>query len=123
MTLTILSLEDLWRFLFVVVRLSAIILPLPFFGSRMLPVQLKIVLVLMLSMSAYPAVQTQKILLRLGPVHVAVLLLGGLCIGLLIGFVAPLLFAGIQLGGELMSQQMGLSLASLLDPENAHQSS
>jgi flagellar biosynthetic protein FliR len=123
MTLTILSLEDLWRFLFVVVRLSAILLPLPFLGMRLIPAQLKVVLVLVMSVGVYPAVQTQPILIPLGPVHLVVLLLGELCIGLLIGLVAQVLFSGIQLGGELMNQQMGLSMASILDPENAQQSS
>jgi flagellar biosynthesis protein FliR len=37
--------------------------------------------------------------------------------------VAQVLFAGVQLGGELMNQQMGLSMASLLDPQQPQQSS
>jgi flagellar biosynthetic protein FliR len=123
MTLTLLNLDDLFRFLFVVVRLSAIVLPLPFLGARMVPAQLKVVLVVVLSVSVYPAIQTQKILMPLGPVHLAVMLLSELCIGFLIGFVAQVLFAGIQLSGELINQQMGLSIASLIDPVHNQQSS
>ena len=42
-------------------------------------------------------------------------------IGLTIGFVVQLLFAGIQLGGEIISQQMGLHMATIFDPHNTQQ--
>lgn len=121
MTLTIASLEDLFRFLFVLTRLGAMLLPLPFLGSRIVPVQLKVVFVLVLSVSVYPAVQTQPVPVPLGPVHLAGLLLGELFTGLLIGYAAQALFAGIQLGGEVMNQQMGLGLVHLFDPQNTQQ--
>jgi flagellar biosynthetic protein FliR len=123
MTLTILSLEELWRWLFLTVRLSALLLALPFFSTRMLPAALKVICLVTLSVSFYPIVQQQPVPIPLGPVHLGLLVLGELFVGLLIGFVAQLFFAGIQLGGELMNQQMGLSLATILDPQNGQQSS
>ena len=39
-----------------------------------------------------------------------------LLIGFTIGLSAQLIFTGIQFGGELISVQMGLSTATLLDP-------
>jgi flagellar biosynthetic protein FliR len=122
MTLTIPDLTDLLRFLFVAVRLSAILLPLPFLGARMVPSQLKVIFVLVMSLSVYPAVQNQPVPIPLGPVHLGVLVCSELCLGLLIGFVALVLFSGIQLGGELMNQQMGLGIASLLNPESTEES-
>jgi flagellar biosynthetic protein FliR len=123
MTLTLLTLEELWRFLFLTVRLSALLLALPFMSSRVVPAPLKVVLVVTLSCSFYPIVQHQSLPLPLGPVHVGWLILGELFVGLLIGFAAQIVFASIQLGGELMNQQMGFSLASILDPQNGQQSS
>jgi len=121
MTITILSLDEVFRFLFLMVRLSAMVLPLPFLGSRMVPAQLKVVFLIVLSCGLYPAVRMQKVPIPLGPGHLSLLLLGELSIGLLIGFVAQVMFAGIQLGGELINQQMGLSMASVLDPQNNQQ--
>jgi flagellar biosynthetic protein FliR len=123
MTLTLLSLEELWRFLFLTVRLSALMFALPFFSSRVIPAPLKVVCIVTLSVSFYPIVQRQSIPVPFGAVHLGLLILGELLVGLLIGFVAQVLFASIQLGGELMNQQMGLSLASILDPQNGQQSS
>jgi flagellar biosynthetic protein FliR len=41
---------------------------------------------------------------------------GELAIGLLIGFVASLLFSGVRLAGQLIDQDMGFSMAAVLDP-------
>ena len=40
----------------------------------------------------------------------------GIVAGLLIGFIPLLLFAGVQLGGEISGFQMGFGIVSVLDP-------
>jgi flagellar biosynthetic protein FliR len=84
-------------------------------------VQLKVLLILMLGVALYPLVQIQQVVIpqRLG--HLGLVVVSEMLIGLTIGFVAQILFAGIQLGGELISQQMGLNIATIFDPHNAHQ--
>ena len=96
-------------------------LSLPLLGSRNLPAQLKVLLILMLGVALYPLVQIQQVVIpqRLG--HLGLVVVSEMLIGLTIGFVAQILFAGIQLGGELISQQMGLNIATIFDPHNAHQ--
>jgi flagellar biosynthetic protein FliR len=121
MTLTILSLEELLRFLFLMVRLSALIMALPLFSGRVIPAPIKVVCIVTLSVSFYPLVQQQPVSIPLGAVHLGLLILGELLVGVLIGFVAQMLFAGIQLSGEIMNQQMGLSFANILDPQNDQQ--
>lgn len=78
-------------------------------------------LILMLSVALYPLVQTQQVVIpqRLG--HLGLVVVSEMLIGLTIGFVAQILFAGIQLGGEIIGQQMGLNFATIFDPQNAHQ--
>jgi flagellar biosynthetic protein FliR len=41
-----------------------------------------------------------------------------LMIGLILGLSVKIIFAGIQLGGELAGFQMGLSLANVVDPQS-----
>lgn len=96
-------------------------LSLPLLGSRNLPTQLKVLLILMLGVALYPLVQIQQVVIpqRLG--HLGLVVVSEVLIGLCIGFVAQVLFAGIQLGGELISQQMGLNIATIFDPHNAQQ--
>jgi len=121
MTLSLLTPETLIVFLLLTVRLGAIVLSLPLLGSGNVPAQVKILFILMLSVGLYPLTQAQQVVIpqRLG--HLGLVIVGEMLIGLTIGFVAQLLFAGIQLGGELMSQQMGLHVATLFDPHSAQQ--
>jgi len=121
MTLALLTPETLIVFLLLTIRIGAIVLSLPLLGSRNVPAQPKVLLILMLGVALYPLVQTQQIVIpqRLG--HLVLVVVSEMLIGLTIGFVAQILFAGIQLGGELISQQMGLSIATVFDPHNAQQ--
>ena len=121
MTLSLLTPETLIVFLLLTIRIGAIVLSLPFLDSRNIPAQLKVLLILMLSVALYPLVQSQQVVIpqRLG--HLALVVVSELLIGLTIGFVVQLLFAGIQLGGEIVSQQMGLNIATIFDPNTAHQ--
>ena len=123
MTLSLFALDDILRFWFLLIRLSAMVLTLPLFSFRTVPSHLKIVLIVALSVSLYPAVRTQQMPVLQGPMHLGILLLGELFIGMLVGFLVQVLFASIQLGGMLMNQQMGLSMANILDPQNGQQTS
>jgi flagellar biosynthetic protein FliR len=96
---------------------------LPLFSGRIIPAPIKGVCIVALSVNFYPLVQQQPVPIPLGPVHLGLLILGELLVGMLIGFVAQILFAGIQLSGEIMNQQMGLSFANIVDPQNGQQSS
>jgi flagellar biosynthetic protein FliR len=121
MTLALLTPETLIIFLLLTLRIGAIVLALPLLGSRNVPAQPKILFIFMLSVALSPLVQIQQIVIpqRLG--HLALVAVSEMLIGLTIGFVVQILFAGIQLGGELISQQMGLNLATIFDPHNAQQ--
>src|SRR5262249_4557503 len=105
------------------IMIGASVLSLPLLDSRSIPAQLKVLLILMLGVALYPLVQTQQVVIpqRLG--HLALVVVSEMLIGLTIGFVAQVLFAGIQLGGEIVSQQMGLHMATIFDPTSAHQAS
>src|SRR5215475_619456 len=123
MTLSLLTPETLIIFLLLTIRIGAIVLSLPLLGSRNIPAQLKVLLILMLGVALYPLVQTQQVVIpqRLG--HLGLVVVSEMLIGLTIGFVAQVLFAGIRLGGEIISQQMGLHMATIFDPTSAHQDS
>jgi flagellar biosynthetic protein FliR len=121
MTLSLFTPDTLLLFLLLTVRLGAIVMSLPLLNSRQVPSQIKILFTLMLSVGLYPLIQTQHVVLPQRLAHLGVVIVGELLIGVTIGFVAQVLFAGIQLGGELMSQQMGLNIASVFDPHQAQQ--
>jgi flagellar biosynthetic protein FliR len=121
MTLSLLTPETLIVFLLLTIRIGAIVLSLPLLGSRNVPAQLKVLLILMLGVALYPRVQLQQVVIPQHLRHLVLVVVSEMLIGLTIGLVAQFLFAGIQLGGELISQQMGLNIATIFDPHNAQQ--
>jgi flagellar biosynthetic protein FliR len=121
MTLSLVTPETLIVFLLLTIRIGAIVLSLPLLGSRNVPAQLKTLFILMLGVALYPLVQLQQVIVPQRLEYLVLVVMGEMLIGLAIGFVVQLLFAGIQLGGELISQQMGLNLATIFDPHNAQQ--
>lgn len=121
MTLLFLTPDSLLVLVLLHVRLGAMVMTLPLLNSRNIPSQLKIILIFTLSLGLYPLTQAQPLVMPQGAAHLALIVLGEMLIGMAIGLVAQVVFAGIQLGGELMSQQMGLNIATIFDPHNTHQ--
>src|SRR5262245_2692878 len=121
MTLSLLTPETLIIFLLLTIRIGAIVFSLPLLGSRSVPAHLKVLFILMLGVALYPLIQAQQVVIPQRFGHLGLVVVSEMLIGLTIGFVAQVLFAGIQLGGELISQQMGLNIATIFDPHNAQQ--
>lgn len=102
-------------FALVVIRVSGMVMLAPVLGMTSIPVQIKAMVVLVLSMILFPLV---------GPVASPPSSLAGLIvaagmellIGISMGFILMILFSGIELGANLISQQMGLTMAQLIDP-------
>src|SRR5215471_7760594 len=106
MTLSLLTPETLIIFLLLTIRIGAIVLSLPLLGSRNIPAQLKVLLILMLGVALYPLVQTQQVVIPQRLDHLVLVIMSEMLICLTIGCGAQQLLAGIQIGGEIISQQM-----------------
>lgn len=115
--------NELIIFLLLTIRVGAIIFTLPFFSSRNVPGQLKIILIFLLSFGLYPALEGQSIVMPQNGLALTLVVIGETMTGFIIGFTAQILFISVQLSGELISQQMGLSLATTLNPLHPSQNS
>jgi flagellar biosynthetic protein FliR len=103
-------------FLLVFFRVAGVMMIAPVFGSQTVPASLKIFLSLVLALLFFPLVQGQGAAVPADAGALAMAVAGELAVGLLIGFAAALLFAGVQFGGHLIDQELGLQQANLLDP-------
>lgn len=107
---------DARLFLLVLCRVSGLVILAPVFGSAALPHPAKAFFALVLAALFLPLVRTPA---PVPPPDGGALLLaaaGELAVGLLLGFAASLLFAGVQLGGQLIDQELGFMMANVLDP-------
>lgn len=96
-------------------RLLAVISVTPIFGHASVPVRVKVGLGLLLSMAIAPGLPP---LPEVAPFSGDgfMILLQQLLIGLAIGFSMRLVFAAVEMAGELAAMTMGLSFAAFFDP-------
>lgn len=108
-------------FLIIFGRLSGLFLSAPIFGSRQIPVRIKVLIIILLSATlAYFTPIKYALEIDTPGQFVAALVLE-VVVGYTIGFVAYLVFAAIQLAGQLMDMQMGFGIVNVVDPQTGTQ--
>jgi flagellar biosynthetic protein FliR len=103
-------------FLLVFFRITGVLMLAPVFGSAVAPAPVKIFLSLLLAVLFTPLLQTKGVPVAMEGSVLALAVVWELAVGILIGFAAALLFAGVQFGGHLIDQELGILQANLLDP-------
>ena len=120
MTLFNFSLPVIQAAVLVFTRVGAILLTAPLFSSGSIPVHVKIGLSFMLAVIVFPLVTVNAAsVLPLASLGVAIA--GEVLIGVIIGFTARLLFAAVQLAGQLVGFQMGFGIVNVIDPQTSTQ--
>ncbi len=103
-------------FALVLTRISSFLLVLPVFGSKGLPVQIKAAVAVFLSLFFCTTTPLGIDPGRVGTLQ-AILLLGGEAVyGLALGLIVVLLFSVVQFSGHVVEQQMGLTMAEIINP-------
>ena len=121
MLLLNLPLAQIQLFLFVLVRVAAILFSIPFLDSRNVPMMFKAGLAVAVSLLVIPQLPHSTQPLINEPVSLVLGLASEVAIGLIIGFSVKLIFAGIQLAGEMAGFQMGFAIANVVDPASSLQ--
>ena len=113
-------LAQLQRWLWPFLRVSGLLLAAPVIGTRTVPVRIRAALALLISVLLAPVLPA---LTTIDPISVTGLAIGcqQLAIGIAMGLVLRVLFAVVEMAGQLMAQQMGLGFASLVDPQSGGQ--
>ena len=112
-----LPIAEVMRFVIVLTRLSGIMLCAPFFTGGYMPAHIRVVFTFFATLALTPALPLGNIPTGLGLGSIAVLLLYEIIFGLVIGFTALCIFAGLQLGGQIISFNIGFSMINLIDPQ------
>jgi flagellar biosynthetic protein FliR len=112
---------DLQMFLVVFVRTGAVLMSIPLLGDRSLPVLLKAGLALAVSFVLFPAVRPLDTVLPSHGIPFAIGICGEILLGISVGLFVRLIFAGVQLAGQMAGYQMGLAIANVLDPDSNDQ--
>lgn len=105
-----------WPFL----RIGALFLAAPIFGARTVPVRVRIVLAVLITILVTPSAGPTPDFAVVSPVGVLIIL-QQLAIGLVMGFILQLMFGALVMAGQSVATAMGLGFASAVDPQNGVQ--
>jgi flagellar biosynthetic protein FliR len=96
--------------------MSGLMLAAPVFGSREVPAQVRALLAFALSLVVLPTQWTALVSSPRNLVDLALLVAGELLIGFTLGLGVMTMFAGVQIGGQIISQTGGVSAADIFNP-------
>jgi len=96
-------------------RISGLMVFCPFLGSNVIPVRLKAVLTVLITILLYP--QRSPAQLDFRSWQWAGIVLSEVLIGLVLGLAANFMTEAPMMAGQILGVQMGYSLATLFDPQ------
>lgn len=100
----------------IALRVGGLLSFCPFVGDRAIPIRVKAGLLIVLTALLAPVVPVPPV--SLAPVDWVRTVLGELLVGTLIGLSLQAVFDGMQFAGQAAGIQMGVSLATLFDPQS-----
>ena len=101
----------LWPFL----RILALFSALPVMGQRNVPMRLRVALAFLIALCAQATLPAMPVIpLDSGPAMLAIA--QQVLIGVSLGFAVRIVFAAIELGGEIVGLQMGMNFAGFFNP-------
>lgn len=104
-------------FLLLFARTTSMVVVAPILGHQAVPLQLKAAFGLFLSFVLFPLQSSMAASVDMKLIGTIVLLLEEVLVGVMIGFAAGLIFAGIRFAGDLVGFDMGFTMANTYDPE------
>jgi flagellar biosynthesis protein FliR len=114
-------LDQIQLFMFVLLRVGAILFTLPFLEARNVPVLVKVCLAIAISILVIPQLTVVTPSVFGDPVYLALGVLTEVGVGVVIGLTLQLVISGIQLAGQLAGFQMGFAIANVVDPASSLQ--
>lgn len=106
---------DLYNWLLVFLRVSAFLLMLPFFSATNFPATMRV------GLSALTALLLAPLLPPFAMGNMPFIPLFGVmiqevCVGLLLGFISRMVFYAVDLAGNVIANEVGLNMGSIMDP-------
>lgn len=115
------SLPMIQGFLVCLARVAAIFAVIPVFSGAQIPPQMRVGVAVMFAMLTYPVVKGFIPLESLTPLDLGVMIVAEIILGLLVGFLAQLVFMAAEFSGSIIGYQMGFAAANVFDPSTQQQ--
>jgi len=110
------ALDQLIPFALVLARVAGLFSAIPMFGARVVPARVKAPLIFAMALLIFPLVRSHAQAVPTDVVSLALLVIREALIGLTLGLIPQFVFAAVEFCGQQIGTQMGISMASLFDP-------
>ncbi|WP_018123984.1 flagellar biosynthetic protein FliR [Desulfovibrio oxyclinae] len=110
------SADDMLSVILTFMRISIVMFLLPFFDSKSIPTMVKAAFMLVLTMAVWPKLSFPGSLMPASPWNLAVMAIGEVLLGLILGLAVRFLIAAVQTGGHIIGFQMGFAMVNVMDP-------
>ncbi len=102
-------------------RALGVIIAAPFWGGRTVPLLVRLWIAVVLALATYPLIPAAPMAGGISLLTLFLALSGEVLLGLVLGWLAQLLFAGVRMAGQQIEFRSGLALVQLVDPhEGGH---
>jgi flagellar biosynthetic protein FliR len=108
---------EVMRFVIVLTRLSGIMLCAPFFTGGYMPLYIRAFFTFFAALALAPSLALGSIPSDPSLGSIVVILLFEIVFGIVIGFAALCIFAGVQYGGQIIAFNIGFAMINLIDPQ------
>ena len=114
------SLNHLEYFILIFVRISGFMVAAPIFSMRMVPMRLKVILSLGISMAVFHMIPYTGLNYSTA-VEYAIVVITEMLAGLILGFMANVAYYILSFAGQMIDQEIGFSMVNEYDPITAGQ--
>lgn len=105
----------------IMMRVGPLVFMMPILGSSVVPMQVKALFTLMTSLVLVPVVHVSPAVLPTTVVGFALFSLREVAFGAILALFAQLVFAAIEIAGQMVGIQMGMGVVNVIDPQFGHQ--
>jgi flagellar biosynthesis protein FliR len=111
------TIQDFTFFTVVLGRVAGIFAAIPLFGGKRVPMNIRAAMILAMSLVLFPAVKVHVSALPTDTISLVILIVRETLVGLTLSLMAQIVFSAVEFCGQMVGAQMGLSIASLLNPD------
>lgn len=109
-------------FALVLARMAGMFSALPVFGGKRQPLQVRVVTVVAITLVCFPILAVEAPHVPEDTISLALMALREVLIGITLSFVTQIIFSAVEFSGQIISMQMGFTIASIIDPTHGDQS-
>ena len=89
----------------------------PFYTGGYMPLHIRVIFTLFATLALTPSLPLSNLPANISLGSIALILFFEVLFGLVIGFTALCIFAGLQFGGQVVAFNMGFAMINLIDPQ------